>query len=40
MPTANETNIDWNEVVKKEARGRSINLAIELANNHYAGFGP
>ena len=21
MPTADETNIDWNEVVKKEARG-------------------
>ena len=25
---------------QKEARGRSINLAIVTANNHYVGFGP
>jgi hypothetical protein len=25
---------------QKGARGRSINLAIVTANNHYAGFGP
>jgi hypothetical protein len=25
---------------QKGARGRSINLAIVSANNHYAGFGP
>lgn len=25
---------------QKVARGRSINLAIVTANNHYAGFGP
>jgi hypothetical protein len=25
---------------QKAARGKSINLAIVTANNHYAGFGP